>query len=116
MNLQYPIVAQQMLIREMPKETGEELLRRVIREEVIRAMTKMEDRKSFAAAGEFMTLAELGEYTTLSRTLIYEMRAQRKMAKTEAMKDKACFPEYQISGTVRFKRSDIDLWMEGQRI
>ncbi|MFZ1742420.1 MAG: hypothetical protein WAT93_06175 [Pontixanthobacter sp.] len=83
-------------------------LRKMIRDEI--------NRKSFAAAGGWLTLQELIEFTSIGKTKLGEMRTRRRFAKTQALKNEACFPEYDFDGALRFKQAEVQAWMDSKQI
>ncbi len=58
----------------------------------------------------YLSLTETQEYLGIGRTALYELRLDRKHAKTDADKASAFAPEFEINGRVKFRRNDIDEW------
>ena len=52
---------------------------------------------------EFMTIQKLSEYLVIKASTIYSLAEQKKI------------PHYKVGRLLRFKKSDIDAWMEGHR-
>lgn len=52
---------------------------------------------------EFLTIGELSEYLNLKRTNLYSMVESGEL------------PHYRIGRLIRFKRDDVDRWLEGHR-
>ena len=51
----------------------------------------------------FSTISEISEYLNLKPSTIYAMVAEERI------------PHFRVGRLVRFKKSEIDLWMEGNR-
>ena len=51
----------------------------------------------------FLTIQELSQYLGIKTSTLYAMVGEKKI------------PHYKVGRLVRFKRSEIDLWMEGKR-
>jgi excisionase family DNA binding protein len=51
----------------------------------------------------YMTIREVAEYLRIKASTIYSLAEQKRI------------PHYKIGRLVRFKRSEIDQWMEGNR-
>ena len=86
-------------------------LREVVREELERDR----HRKSFAAASGMMSLTELCEFIGKGRNTVYECRRQRDRAKTPEAKSQAFPPEYGDGRSPRWKRSEVEAWVNSQR-
>lgn len=71
--------------------------------------------RSFHAASDWMTQKELGEYLGFARSTLSELRTKRKLAKSEEEKAVAFAPEYGAGAWLRFRRSEIDVWMQRHR-
>ena len=83
---------------------------------IFRAELRAErDRQSFAAASGLFTIEEAGEYVRMSRADMSRRRHARKVAKTDATKDAAFAPEYCTGRNIRFKRAELDAWLDRQR-
>ena len=82
-------------------------LRQIIRQELA--------RKSFAAVSPWMSLEETAEYLGFDRRTIYELRQQRRRAKTEEDREKAFAPEYGNRKAVRFHRAEVDAWIRSRK-
>ena len=52
---------------------------------------------------EFMTIQRLSEYLEIKESTLYSLGEQKKI------------PHYKVGRLVRFKKSEIDLWMEGHK-
>jgi excisionase family DNA binding protein len=50
-----------------------------------------------------MTIQKLSEYLEIKASTLYSMAEQKKI------------PHYKVGRLVRFKRSEIDFWMDGQK-
>lgn len=83
---------------------------------VLRAELRAEsDRQSFAAASGLFTIEEAGEYVRMSRADMSRRRHARKVAKTDAAKDVAFAPEYGTGRNIKFRRAELDAWLDRQR-
>ena len=80
-----------------------------------RAIIDLQDRKSFAAASERMTLNEVCEYLGHSRTHVTKLRNARRFARSAEEQEAAFAPEYGSGKALRFKKSEIDAWVESQQ-
>lgn len=96
-----------------------ETLRRVVREElrvtIREELRRHRDTKSFAAASGLLKLDEAAQYLRMSMMELYRRRLARKIARTDAEKDAAFPAEYGVGKLVRFKRAELDAWIESQR-
>lgn len=114
-----PLHASQMIITLEEGETRESVERafkRLVRKEVQAGVREEQDRQSFAAAGEYMTLSQTVEYTGISRNHLLTLRTKRKRFKSEKEKNRACFPEYHRCGSLCFKRSEVDAWIQSTKV
>lgn len=96
-----------------------EAFRRAIREElrvtIREELRRQKDIKSFAAASGLLKLDETAVYLRMSMMELYRRRHARKIARTDAEKDAAFPAEYGVGKLVRFKRAELDAWIECQR-
>jgi hypothetical protein len=84
--------------------------------QIVRAELRAEsDRQSFAAASGLLTIDEAGEYLRMSRSETSRLRHARKIAKSDAEREAAFAPEYGQGRNTKFKRSELDAWLEQQK-
>ena len=63
----------------------------------------MEQAEQSIQGKEFLTIQELSRYLGIKTSTLYAMVGERKI------------PHYKVGRLVRFKRSEIDFWMEANR-
>jgi excisionase family DNA binding protein len=63
----------------------------------------MEQAEQSIQGKEFLTIQELSQYLGIKTGTLYAMVEERSI------------PHYRVGKLIRFKRSEIDLWMEGNR-
>jgi excisionase family DNA binding protein len=63
----------------------------------------MEQSEQSIQGKEFLTIQDLSKYLAIKASTLYTMVGEKRV------------PHYKIGRMLRFKRSEIDLWMEGNR-
>ena len=63
----------------------------------------MEQKEKFIQKKEFLTIQDLSSHLDIKTSTLYLMVEERSI------------PHYRVGKLIRFKRAEIDAWMEGNR-
>ncbi len=85
---------------------------RALRPVIQQELRSQSDRKSFVAASGLLTIDEAGEYLRISRSEMSRLRHARKIATSDPERNAAFAPEYGRGRNTKFKRAELDAWVE----